>query len=81
MKSVTTIYKVYGCDTSGSPILYAEFFDFGEACKYAVRNQGKIHYNLPEVEKHSYTYDQSIGKVEATREIIEPARIYYMNKI
>lgn len=81
MKSVTTIYKVYGCDTSGSPILYAEFFDLKEACKYAVRNQGKIHYDLPEVEKHSYTYDQSIGKVEATREIIERGKIYYMNQI
>lgn len=81
MKSITTIYKVYGRNNSGSPVLCAEFLDLGEACKYAVRNQGKIHNDLPEVEKHSYTYDQNTGEVEATKEIIERGRIYYMNQI
>lgn len=81
MKSVTTIYKVYGCDDEGRPILSAEFFDLKEACQYAVSKYGKIHYNLPEVEKHTYTYDQSTGKLEVTRAIIEPAKIHYLNKI
>lgn len=81
MKSVTTIYKVYGCDEEGKPILYAEFLDEVLACKCAVRNQGKIHYGLPEVVKHSYIYDQSIGKVEDYCEHLEPARIHYMNQI
>lgn len=81
MKSVTTIYKVYGCDTEGYRVLRAEFLDEALACKYAVRNEGKIHYYLPPVEKCTYVYDQSTGKVEATRKDIEPARIYYMSKI
>lgn len=81
MKSVTTIYKVYGCDTEGCRILKAEFLDEALACKYAVNNEGKIHYYLPPVEKYTYTYDQSVGKVEVTRETIEPAKIYYMSKI
>lgn len=81
MKSVTTVYKVYGCDIEGYRTLDAEFLDEALACKYAVRNQGKIHYYLPPVEKCTYVYDQSSGKVEATSETLEPARIYYMNKI
>lgn len=81
MRSVTTIYKVYGRDEKDKPILYAEFFDLKEACRCAVRNQGKIHYGLPEVVKHSYIYDQSIGKVEDYCEHLEPARIHYMNRI
>ena len=81
MKSVTTIYKVYGRDKEDKPILYAEFFDLKEACKCAVKNQGKIHYSLPEVIKHSYIYDQSTGKLEYYSEYLEPARIHYMNQI
>ena len=32
----TTIYKVYGCNEEGKPILWAEFLDLKLACQYAV---------------------------------------------
>ena len=77
----TTIYKVYGCDTSGTPILYAEFLDFKTACKYAVAQHGKIHYNLPEVDEHIYTYNPETNEVTSEVNHIASAQIYYMNKI
>ncbi len=77
----TTIYKVYGCDTGREPILYAEFLDLKSACKYAVAQYGKIHYNLPEVEKHTYFYNPEIHDVVHTMETIKPEQIHYMNKI
>lgn len=81
MKSVTIFYKVFGCNDEGKPILYAEFLDLKEACQYAVSKQGKIHYGLPEIEKHIYTYDTKSTSVSHNFEKIEPAQIYYMNKI
>ena len=81
MKSVTVIYKVFGCNDEGRPILSAEFLDLKEACQYAVSKYGKIHYNLPEVEKHTYTYDPKHKLVAHKSETIEPAQIHYMNKI
>lgn len=81
MKSVTTIYKVYGCDTEGYRILKAEFLDLKEACQYAVAQEGKIHYYLPPVEKYTYVYDPETKEVATSHETIEPARIHYMNKI
>ena len=81
MKSVTTIYKVYGCDTEGELILKAEFLDLNEACQYAVAQEGKIHYYLPPVEKYTYVYDSETKEVDISHETIKPAKIYYMNKI
>lgn len=77
----TTIYKVYGCDTGGNRILYAEFLDLKPACQCAVANQWKIHYGLPEVEKHTYQYNEETKTVIADQEVIEPAQIHYMNQI
>lgn len=77
----TVIYKVYGCNTSGESILYAEFLNFKLACQYAVANYGKIHYNLPEIEKLTYQYRSETKTVTSSREVIEPAQIYYMNKV
>jgi hypothetical protein len=77
----TTIYKVYGCNEDGKPILWAEFLDLRPACKYAVAKQGKIHYGLPEVEKHTYCYDPDVQAVSHVSETISPAQIHYMNKI
>ena len=79
--TTTVIYKVYGCDEEGKPILYAEFLDLKEACQYAVAKQGKIHYGLPEVEKHTYCYDPDAQAVSHVSETISPAQIHYMNKI
>lgn len=81
MKSVTIIYKVYGCDIEGFRILNAEFLDLKEACQYAVAQEGKIHYYLPPVEKCTYVYDPEFKVVHSSTLQIEPARIYYMNKI
>lgn len=81
MNSVTIIYKVYGCNEEGQPILNAEFWDFREACYYAVAQHGKIHYSLPEVEKHTYTYDPKCKSVSHESETISPEQIYYMNRI
>ena len=77
----TTIYKVYGCDTGGSPVLYAVFSDLKPACKYAVANYGKLHYNLPEIEKQTYCYDPEHQTVSVKAETIKPEQIHYMNKI
>ena len=77
----TTIYKVYGCDTGGNPILYAEFLNLRLACQYAVANYGKIHYNLPEVYKDTYQYNEETKTVIVDCEAIEPAQIHYMNKV
>lgn len=75
----TVIYKVYGCDTCGELILYAEFYDLKPACQCAVANHGKIHYDLPEVHKYTYQYNEETKTVIADWEIIEPAQIYYMS--
>jgi hypothetical protein len=77
----TTIYKVYGCNEEGKPILYAEFLDLKPACRYAVAQHGKIHYNLPEIEKQTYCYDPENQTVSVQAETIEPAQIYYMTKV
>lgn len=77
----TTVYKVYGCNEEGKPILYAEFLDFKHACKYAVANQGKIHYGLPKIEKYTYKYNPKTHTVDTEYEAISIAQIYYMNKI
>jgi len=79
--TTTVIYKVYGCDIEGYRVLNAEFLDLKEACQYAVAQQGKIHYYLPTVEKCTYVYDTETKEVDVSHETIEPARIYYMNKI
>lgn len=79
--TTTIIYKVYGCNDEGRPILYAEFLNLKEACYYAVANCGKIHYNLPEIEEQIYTYTEAEQTVSVNTKTIEPARIYYMNKI
>ena len=81
MKSITTIYKVYGCNDEGTPTLSAEFLDLKEACQYAVAQEGKIHYYLPPVEKYTYVYDTETKEVDISHETIEPARIHYMNQI
>ena len=75
-KKVTTIYKVYGCDDGGTPILYAEFLDLLDACSYAVANKGHIHYGLPEVDMHIYTYDQVNKKVSCKRVRISHENVY-----
>ena len=77
----TIIYKVYGCNEEGKPYLDAEFLDFKYACQYAVAQYGKIHYNLPKVVKYDYLYDPVAKTVQEKFEEIEPAQIYYMNKI
>lgn len=77
----TTIYKVYGCNEEGKPILWAEFLDLKLACQYAVANYGKIHYGLPTVDQVTYVYDPEFKVVHSSTLQIEPARIHYMNKI
>ena len=77
----TIIYKVYGCNEEGRSWLDAEFLDFKYACQYAVAQYGKIHYNLPKVVKYEYIYDPAAKTVQEKSEEIEPAQIYYMNKI
>ena len=77
----TTIYKVFGCNEDGNHVLQAEFLDLRPACKYAVAQYGKIHYSLPEVEKHTYCYDPDMQIVSHIFETISPAQIHYMNKI
>ena len=77
----TVVYKVYGCNDEGKPILWAEFLDLRPACRYAVANYGKIHYNLPEVEQVKYVYDPDFQVVASTTLTIVPAQIHYMNKI
>ncbi len=77
----TTIYKVYGYTADGKPILWAEFLDLKLACQYAVANYGKIHPNLPEVEKTTYVYDPEFKVVHSDTVKIGPELIYYMNKI
>lgn len=80
--TITEVYKVYGCDEEGRPILYAEFFDFKLACQYAYAQYGKIHYNLPDIEKHTYCYDEKKKElIESRKETVEPDFIRYMNKI
>ena len=72
---VITIYKVYGCDTGGYPVLRGEFLDPKLACSYAVANYGKIHYNLPWIEKHTYCYDPEKQMVEDTMDYLKPEEI------
>ena len=79
--SFTTIYKVYGCTNDGSLIEKAVFTDLREACQYAVANYGKIHYNLPEIEKQTYCYDPENQTVSVNAETLEPAQIHYMTKV
>lgn len=73
---VTTIYKVYGCDTGGEPRLSAEFFDGKDACNYAVAQKGRIDYGLPSVRKYTYIYDPKTYSVSSDYERLEPAEIY-----
>lgn len=73
---VTTIYKVYGCDDGGSPILYAEFLNIIDACCYAVANRGRIHYGLPTVKVHTYSYDADTQRVSTQYETVNEERIY-----
>lgn len=77
----TTIYKVYGCNEEGRRFLDAEFLNFKSACRYAAAQYGKIHYNMPEVEKYTYCYDSETNSVEERFEEISTEQIYYMNKI
>ena len=77
----TTIYKVYGCNVEGKPILHAEFLNLKYACEYAVAKQGKIHYGLPEVIKYTYKYNPKTHAIDTEYEPISTAQIYYMNKI
>lgn len=79
--TTTVIYKVYGCGEEGEPVLWAEFLDLKEACQYAVANNGKIHYGLPSVSQVTYVYDPEFKVVHSSTLQIEPAQIYYMNKI
>ena len=79
-KKVTTIYKVYGCDDGGNPILDAEFIDMMDACSYAVANKGRIHYGLPAVDMHIYAYDQVNKKVSCTRARLSPENVYAVAK-
>lgn len=75
-----TIYKVYGCDDGGSPILYAEFFSKEDACSFAVANKGRIHYGLPKVEMHCYSYDPVKKTVSAQRERLDEKQVRSMAK-
>lgn len=77
---ITTIYKVYGCDDGGSPILYAEFLSHEDACSYAVANEGRIHYGLPRVEMHRYSYDPVKETVTAQRELLNEKQVRIVSK-
>jgi hypothetical protein len=81
MIQYTTVYEVWGCDTGTYPRMDALFIDLKSACKFAVANEGKIHYHLPEVVKKTYIYDPVKQTVDIQREDIKPGQIYYMNKI
>lgn len=74
----TIIYKVYGCDTGGSPTLDAEFLELKSACKYAVANRDKIAHGLPDVEQHTYSYNPSTFEVKSSRKVISPEQIYFI---
>ena len=73
---VTTIYKVYGCDTGGNPILNAEFSNVKDACEYTVAKRGKIHYGLPEVYVYSYYYDPKTQTVLTNHDKLFEEQIY-----
>lgn len=75
---VTIIYKVYGCDNGGSPVLDTEFFSAKDACSYATAKRGKIHYGLPQVYEYSYHYDPKTQMVLTNREELTEEQIYAM---
>ena len=77
----TTVYEVWGCDTGTYPRMDALFIDLKTACKYAVANEGKIHYNMPDVVKKTYVYDTVKQVVSIENEKITLEQIYYMNNI
>lgn len=77
----TTVYEVWGCDTGTYPRMDALFLDLKTACKYALANEGKIHYSLPEVRKKTYIYNPVEQTVDIKVEEISTKQIYYMNKI
>ena len=77
----TTVYEVWGCDTGTYPRMDALFIDLKTACKYAVANKGKIHYNMPDVFKKTYAYDTVKQVVSIESEKITLEQIYYMNNI
>ena len=77
----TTVYEVWGCDTGTYPRMDALFIDLKTACKYAVANEGKIHYNMPDVVKKTYVYDTVKQVVSIESEKITLEQIYYMNNI
>ena len=60
MNSVTTIYKVYGCNEEGKPILNSEFWDFREACHYAVAQHGKIHLYIQHLKMQEQHYQDDL---------------------
>ena len=77
----TTVYEVWGCDTGAFPRMDALFIDLKTACKFAVANEGKIHYGLPEVVEKTYIYNPKRQTVNTTSERIKPEQIYFMNRI
>ena len=73
---VTTIYKVYSCDDGGRPIENSLFTDFDDARSYAIANKCRIHYGLPVVESHIYTYNPNNQTVSKKVHTIPPERVY-----
>lgn len=73
---VTTIYKVYGCDTGGNQSLNAEFYSITDACRYAVATKGKIDYGLPAVRKYVYVYNPTTNDVMVDYEKLSEDSIY-----
>ena len=54
------------------------FRDERLACEYAYAQEGKIHYNLPEVEKRTDWYDTETKQTSQAHEFLERGYIYYL---
>lgn len=79
-KEITVTYIVYGCNEDGKPHLDSMFRDEWAACDYACAQEGKIHYNLPPVEKRTDWYDTETKETSQAHEFLERGYIYYLVK-
>ena len=79
-KEITVTYIVYGCNDEGKPQVDSMFRDERLACEYACAQEGKIHYNLPLVERRTDWYDTGNKQTCQGHEFLERGYIYYLAK-
>lgn len=77
-KEITVTYIVYGCNEEGKPHVDSMFRDERLACEYAYAQEGKIHYNLPPVEKRTDWYDTETKQTSQAYEFLERGYIHYL---